>query len=328
MCTTFTESIQTYNSYDPTRTTTLRNAFASDMRRRFTELIRMIKVGVEQQDAFGLRPATPRTLQTHQMQPPGAGAFSFPRSVDKIAVFIRWLEEQIEAGILMVDDIEQVGTSIDGAWMNKYIHDSYKRGVHRARYEMKKAGYDVPSIDETGGIDISMSTPFHVDRLGVLFTRTFTDLKGITDAMDSLISRVLTQGIADGDNPRVLARKLVAVINGEGVGDLGIRDSLGRFIPARRRAEILSRTEIIRAHHQAMIQEYMNWRVLNITVQAEWRTAGDNRVCAQCEPLEGEVFTLEVAMGMIPLHPQCRCIALPFKQSHKTIKAIIPEDVI
>jgi len=145
--------------------------------------------------------------------------------------------------------------------------------------------------------------------------------------MDQLISRILAQGIADGDNPRLLARKLVAVIDGTGAGELGITDSLGRFIPAARRAEILARTEIIRAHHQAMIQEYMNWGVEGVTILAEWKTAGDHRVCERCEAHEGETFTLEVAMNMIPLHPQCRCLALPYRKEWETIRELIPENI-
>jgi SPP1 gp7 family putative phage head morphogenesis protein len=130
--------------------------------------------------------------------------------------------------------------------------------------------------------------------------------------MDSQISRILAQGLIDGDGPRLLARKLVAAIDGTNAGTLGITDTLGRFIPAQRRAEILARTEIIRAHHLATIQEYRNWGVLNIKVLAEWKTAGDDRVCDKCNSLEGKIYTLDEIEPMLPRHPQCRCIVLPW----------------
>lgn len=293
----------------------LRGAFALQMRRRFNELARVVRQAVAEDDVFGLREQTPRNIVTgFQMTSPGAGAFAFPRSTDKIAAFERWLQTQIDRGVLQVGVISGAGPgAAEGQWTDRYILDSYKRGVIRARYELKKAGFDVPTIEQTGGIEISIATPFHLDRLGLLYTRSFTGLKGITAAMDTQISRVLAQGIADGDGPRLLARKLVSTINGTGMGDLGLTDTLGRFIPARRRAEMLARTEIIRAHHQATIAEYQNWAVEGVVVQAEWMTAGDNRVCPQCLALEGEVFTLEQAMNMIPLHPSCRCVALPYK---------------
>jgi SPP1 gp7 family putative phage head morphogenesis protein len=283
------------------------------MRRRFLELMKVIMQTVDINDAFGLR------LGVFQMNPAYPNAFAFPTSAQKVAAFMRWLEEQVRLGMLDVRELEQVGESINAAWTNKYIFDSYKRGVIRARMEMRRAGFEVPSIDDTGGILMSMGTPFHLDRLGLLYTRVFTDLLGITKAMDTIISRILSQGIADGDNPRLLARKLVSTISGRGIGDLGITDALGRFIPPARRAEILARTEIIRAHHQAMIQEYRNWGITGVRVMAEWKTAGDDRVCSLCEPMEGRIFTLEEVQPMIPLHPQCRCIALPYKKEYEQL---------
>jgi len=154
---------------------------------------------------------------------------------------------------------------------------------------------------------------FVVHNCGVLYSRTFSELKGITSQMDTQISRVLSQGIADGQHPTQLAKLLTRTISGP-VGDLSIKDTLGRFIPAERRAQTLARTEIIRAHHQATIQEYMNWGAEGVKVRAEWSTAGF-RVCPDCLNLEGQVFELDVMMNMIPLHPNCRCIALPTKKS-------------
>ena len=310
--------IQIYAT-DPTRTTVLRNAFAREMRKRFRELTRVIWQAIVEEDCFGLRAGF------YQMTPPGRQAFVFPRSADKVNAFMEWLNRQVERGILEVAEFQQIGVGVEDAWTNKYIQDSYKRGVIRARYELQKAGFDVPTIDQTGGIEISHSTPFHIDRVGLLYTRTFSGLKGITAQMDTQISRVLAQGIADGDGPRLLARKLIATINGTGMGDLAITDTLGRFIPAARRAEVLARTEIIRAHHNATIQEYRNWAVEGVRVKAEFVTAGDDRVCDRCNALEREVFTLDRIEGMIPLHPQCRCIALPFKQSLVTKRLVFEQ---
>lgn len=42
-----------------------------------------------------------------------------------------------------------------------------------------------------------------------------------------------------------------------------------------------------------------------------WATAGDELVCPQCEALEDQIFTLETARGMLPLHPNCRCALYP-----------------
>ena len=75
---------------------------------------------------------------------------------------------------------------------------------------------------------------------------------------------------------------------------------------------MLARTEVIRAHHIATIQEYRNWAIEGVIVKAEWMTAGDDRVCPKCEALQGKIFTLDEIELLIPLHPNCRCIALPW----------------
>jgi SPP1 gp7 family putative phage head morphogenesis protein len=306
--------IMVVNQRDPTQTTVLRNTFVRDSNKRFNLLARTITEAIVQDDVFGLRDDGVRRINRNKltvMQSPGPRAFDFPRSSDKIAAFMDWLHRQVENDILQVADITRVGDSVENAWTNVYIESSYRRGVTSARNQLVRGGFDVPPLSQTGGILASMSAPFHVDRLGLLFTRTFSELRGITAAMEQQIGRVLTQGIADGLGPSTLARQLVAVIKGGGA-DLGLTDTLGRFIPARRRAQILARTEIIRAHAEATLQEFESWGVQGVVVKAEWITAGDNRVCQRCADLEGSVFTIAQAQGMIPLHAQCRCAWLPF----------------
>jgi SPP1 gp7 family putative phage head morphogenesis protein len=237
--------------------------------------------------------------------------FTFPRSQDKIKAFMEWLRKMVQDEVLQIGTIDQLGVPIDSAWTDLYIADSYKRGITRARYELGKAGYDVPSILKSGGVDAVLGgTPIHLDRVGVLYTRVYSDLRGITDAMDAQISRLLAQGMIDGDNPRRIARTLCAAISGP-TGDLSLTDVLGRFIPAERRALTLARTEVIRAHHLGTVQEYRNWGVGGVRVMAEFKHAGDSRVCDECRDLEGKVYTLDDIEGVIPVHPNCRCCALP-----------------
>ena len=134
--------------------------------------------------------------------------------------------------------------------------------------------------------------------------------------MEQQISRVLSEGMARGDSPRLIADKLVATMRGGGA-DLGITDTLGRYIPAERRATIMARTEVIRAHHQATINEYRAFGVAGVKIRAEWSTAGDDRVCDECWQKVGNGslpngnYTLDEVQNMIPVHPQCRCLALP-----------------
>lgn len=292
---------------DPTMTTALRNSFAAEMGRRFDRIRSEIWKAVVTEDVFGLRPGTEVRITVQQT--PGRRRFAFRRSSEKVALFMDWLRKRTQDEVLDVSDITQVGTGIEAAWSNKFINRGYGQGVVRARQQIVQAGAAVPTLAETGGLSAVMAAPVHADRVGLLYTRLFTDLKGITDAMDSQISRVLSEGMSAGRNPRTIARRLNAVIERNGAS-LDVQDTLGRFIPAKRRAKILARTEIIRAHAEAQLQEFENWKVSGVSAKAEWVTAGFN-VCPLCLPKEGKTFPIEEARGMIPFHPQCRCAWIP-----------------
>lgn len=294
--------------YDPTKTTALRNAFARDMCNRFIELKKAIRKAIVDDDIFGLVNSTPMVFALNS---PGRKAFQFLTKEQKVQAFMEWLDEQSKKGIIQTRTLQQIGQSREEAWTNTYIADSYKRGVIRSRYEMHDINKAIPTLETTGGILASMSTPFHADRVGMMYIRAFEELKDINSVMATQISKVLSQGMVDGDGPKLLAKKLVSAIDGSG-DTLAIRDTLGRFIPAQRRAEMLARTEVIRAHHIGMVQEFRNWGQEGVKVKAEWQTAEDGRVCQQCRDLEGKVYTLDQIEGMIPLHPMCRCIALPY----------------
>lgn len=290
---------------DPTKTNVQRATFVRDMDRRFNKIKKMIVEAVVTNDCFGLNPK----IQVNEGLP--KKAFQFSTNPEKVEKFMSWINRQTEQELLTVQFRSQLGQASQAPWTNMYISDSYKRGVDRAAYEAKKG--KVPgakTVAERGGIEAVMGTPIHMDRLGMLYTRTFTELKGITAAMDTQISKVLAQGIADGDSPAAIARKLNKVIGG-GL-DLTTKTKAGiqRTIPAQVRARTLARTEVIRAHHAATIQEYRNFGLAGVKVQAEWSTAGFN-VCDKCASLEGKIYTLDEIEGMIPFHPNCRCIALP-----------------
>ena len=305
----FDMSVYASKRYDPTRTTNLRNSFARDMNRRFSKLVTIINKAIMDEDCFAIKPGSGGFATMADMVTPGRLAFDFPRSGDKVTAFMEWLRKQVDAGILEVGRFPRLGTAIEEMWTDQYIYSAYQKGIARARQELMGAGYAVPSLEESGGLDAAFNMPMHLDRVGLIYSRVYSELKGITSAMDTQISRVLAQGMADGRGPIELARLLTKTITGP-FGDLSITDTLGRFIPARRRAEMLARTEIIRAHHVATIQEYKNWAVEGVKVRAEWQTAGTG-ACSRCLDLEGKVFELNVIEAMIPFHPNCRCVALP-----------------
>lgn len=283
-----------YN-YDPTRTTGLRGSFAAAMKRRFRVLRGLIREALTERDMLGGI----------------AVQFEYTRSGDKVTAFMEWLRRQVDQNILYAQAIPQGGQAIERAWTDIYIRRAYEAGAVRGRQEMRAAGYKVPAL---AAAEV-MTMPVHADRAGVIYARVYEELRGITAQMDRDISRILAQGMIDGDNPRTIARNINRTINGGLDMEVKTRAGITRLIPARQRAVMIARTEVIRAHHLANVQEMINWGVEGVFVKAEFRTAGDDRVCDECADLDGNVYSMQEAQALIPVHPNCRCIVLPIKNN-------------
>jgi SPP1 gp7 family putative phage head morphogenesis protein len=261
------------------------------MTRRFRAIIRLINESIITNDCFGLN------NQQIPLEAAGPNQFDFPRNDKKIEAFMLWLAEQVRENIFEVVTRERIGGAISQIWMNTYIDSAYKQGVRRAKQELRKQNVDLPRlgneyIDE---VTAAFNSPVHADRVGVVYTRAFNELRGITDAMDQQLSRVLAEGLVNGWGTERIALNIV-----DRVEKIGLT-----------RARMLARTEVIRAHHLATIQEYRNAELLEVEIQAEFNTAGDGRVCVICKGLNGKIMTLSEAEGIIPVHPNCRCVSLP-----------------
>lgn len=288
---------------DPTRTTGLRQRFMRQMNKRWDALKRDIRVSIIDRDCFGIQPvqevaalaATPRR------------AFEFRRTEEKLAAFMRWLEEQEKAGILERIYRPGVRPSADVAWTDVYIDSAYRQGIRRSGSELRAAGYPVPDWEAVpGGIAATMTRPVHAERLAVIYARTFEDLKSVTQFTNARIRRQiadgltagLTRGLAEGKNPKLIARELYKDVAHH-------VDKIGKV-----RSRMIARTEIIRAHHVAAIQEYRRAEVEGVIIEMEWLTAADP--CPVCANLAARgPYAVDEIEGMIPAHPNCRCAAKP-----------------
>lgn len=261
---------------DPSRTTTLRQKFEADAKRRFTHIKRAVARKVREADAFGLRT--------------NRGEFEFTRTADKVSGFMAWLHEQEVAQGLTIRQGTPLTQAAEQNWANTYVQTAYVRGLNQAGARLRKAGATV----EPRWIDAAFRRPIHADRLGIAYTRTFTELQGITATMDQQISRVLAEGLAGGAGPADIAR----AINNR-VDKIGVT-----------RARMLARTEVINAHADATLNTYVEAGLEGVDVVAEWLTAND--ACPECVALEeGGPYSIERARGMIPVHPNCRCAWAP-----------------
>lgn len=269
-----------------------------------------IKAYVALQAVFSYASSTPEQRRTLELNVPAAPRqFDFATTAEKVDAFMAWLEEQERNEIIEITYRPGTRRGLYEAWTDVYVQSAYARGVVRGRAELRRAGYDVQSVADTpGGVANIMNQPFHADRVGALYTRVFEDLKTVQSQMNAAIRRQvaegltvgLSRGVAEGKNPRVIARELYKDVEHH-LDKIGVT-----------RARVIARTEVIRAHHIATIYEYRQADAeMMVGVQAEWSTAGDHRVCQYCAGLEGQQFTLNEIEDKIPAHPNCRCVALP-----------------
>lgn len=257
--------------------------YAAEIVRRLTALEKAIRTSIVENDALGLTrslllPANVKII------PAGTRAWSGPNAAAKQKAFSQWL------GTALAQMLEEDATTGQvPAWLKSFVKAAYSKGIQTATGLIEKSR---PEIRQA--ITQIIGTPFHRERLEGIFERNFTELKGLTAAMNTKIQRALADGLTAGDNPKAMAARIAE--------ETGISKS---------RARTIARTETIRTNAEAQLNTFERFGIRDVELDAEWITAGDDRVCPECEPREGKVFSIDEARGMIPLHPNCRCGWIP-----------------
>ncbi len=221
------------------------------------------------------------------------GRWQFHSAEQKLVAFREWIKRQVQ--------LRLIGEHLDEhAWWNRYIMDGFRRGAARAFDDTRpqvKEWQDSPEakqrLDFYNGtreefLRSSFNWPVSKEKVKLLASRTFTDLKGVTDGMAARISHTLVDGLTKGDNPRVIARELAKNVN-----------------ISKTRAVVIARTEVIRTHAEGQLDAFQRMGVTHVGVMAEWLTAEDERVCPKCKSLNGVVLKVEEATGLLPRHPNC-----------------------
>lgn len=281
---------------DPTRTTTLRRAFGRDILRRF-ELLRWDVVDfIVTNDALGLEKRKSFVV----LAQPRPRQFEFYQDPDKLRAFNDWFAEQVRARVFSVRE----GVRGD-PWTAKYANSAYKQGLTNAFLGSKEFQRVLSQSENIGQLSVeeflrdSFATRERLSKARMLATRSFEQLKGVTATMGSQMNQILAQGILEGKNPKQIGKEMSAKIKGL----------------SRSRATLIAQTEIIRAHAEGQLDAFKEMGVEELRVNVEYTTVGDDRVCPICRPLEGRVFSIESARGVIPQHPRCRCSWTPTDRS-------------
>jgi len=271
---------------DPQRITMLVRQYQTDTRKRVNALKRAIREFLIDKDALGLKKQTGPTVLVEYQQ------YRFQTDDRKVETFQRWLQEQIDTGILTTD-------YKGDPWNAKYIDRAYEKGAERAFMDARRGALQEgqPFYEGTKEefLRSAFRGPIETSKVKLLATRAFNDMRGFTDEVKTQANRILATGISQHIGSRKIARQLFHSI-----------DTL-----TRKRALVIARTEMAAAHAEGQLDAFQELDIQRLGVQAEWHTAGDDRVCPLCAPLEGQTFTIEEARGMIPRHPNCRCAWIP-----------------
>lgn len=277
---------------DPTRTLTLRKRFQTELRKRFVKLKGLIIRLVVDEDAFGLKGRNTPSVFNRR--------WSFETDSQKTIDFLDWLRTQIDAELLPANPTNQ-------DYWSAFIQQGYERGAGRAFDQVRKPFAESGSVSDFYNgtrqefLRSAFASPASQDKLRQLTNRTYLDLVNTTQAMATQTGRALADGLARGENPWTIARELNKIV------DKGFNNSLR-----------IARTEIIRAHAEGSLDAMENLGVEEVGVAVEWSTAGDDRVCPRCAPMEGVVLKIKEARGLIPLHPNCRCSLIPANVGEST----------
>ena len=272
---------------DPTRTVTLRRQFEIEMRKRFKLIKKAIVNLVVDLDVFGLEVGAPFIFNVERQQ------FRFQTDAAKVDSFRKWLGAQIDAEVLTT-----VGVAGE-PFTATFIDSAYRKGTVRAFTDSRAAALSQKSEFFEGTkaefLRSAFAAPERLSKIQLLATRAFEELRGVTATMSQQLNRVLATGLASGDSPIKIARAMTAQ-----VGKL-----------TKTRAVMIARTEIVAAHAEGQLDTFADLGIDEVGILAEWSTAGDDRVCPMCEPLDGAIMTIKEARGLIPRHPNCRCAWIP-----------------
>lgn len=276
---------------DPTKSITLRKNYARAMRKRFDRVKGLVRRSIIENDALRIRDGFIFSVFNQEKE-----RFVFTRKEELENRFNQWLQKAIDEEVLEAEIVTGPSREVASRteWQNKYVRRAYGKGVRDADVRLRGVGVQNQQLMQETAEEI-FNKPIHAEKLNRMFSHNFEVLKtavetGKPDVAGEVMRRELTKGIAEGLNPRDMARNIATAINQDVIE------------VAKSRAEAIARTETIRTHNVAALERYREFGVDNVQNRAEFSTAGDADVCPICLGMEGRTFDLRKARGIIPAH--------------------------
>lgn len=286
-------------SANPTRTRVIERAWHREVNRRWAEFTdNVVKRLVQANEASTLTvnaPSDPFVLSPTQQR-----------------VYMAYLEQEIQRLLL---ETEQAPN-----WQGSYQLQSYERGLQQVRASLMRQGAGiVPTALERAtaeGLKPFSATPalsttsipggsIHADALEFLYERSYTSLKGWTDALARETRQILFAGVEAGDGVGEIAKKLTE-----------------RIAVSRSRALVIARTETNQAYSRASIAEVKRASAeTGEGIELRWITARDSRVRQEHAEVHGIVMdTTRASYIKTTDGVNCRCALAPVVPGTDTVK--------
>jgi hypothetical protein len=279
---------------DPTQTLDLRTAFQRVLDKRWNALAKLTTQAVYKEDRWGLTKTTPNTIGIKEA------------NGDHVTAFQAWFDTALNEIIL--GDAREF-------WIGSYISRAFERGWKRSQLIVNK------------------EFPVGYDRASVIVALTVTELQGAMEVVSQQAVRAFSNGIINRTQPRKIAAE--------------IDDRIRKI--GRTRSRATAANMIVRAHAEASLDVFELAQVAQVGIVPESLkivrvkdakelpsgrtirrrklgerklqrlrlvevvTAGDDDVCQECQDIAEEgPYTISMARGLIPAHPDCRCAFVPF----------------
>lgn len=225
----------------------------------------------------------------------------FQPNPEKVRQFQEWLRNRVD---------QTLRSQGDRRLWEQYAQEGFRKGQARAYDDYMRRDRDRARSREDysfyqGGREQFLKSSFHnpvaVETVQLLAGRSFDELKNVTADMSNRMSRVLTDGLVQGQSPVDIAKKLVEEVN-----------------LSKARAELVARTEIVRAHSEGQLHALEAMGADEVGIMVEWSVSGVGKTkkgypspCPKCAALKGIVLKVSEAHGLIPRHPRCMCAFVP-----------------
>lgn len=271
--------IATITVKDPTRTTDLRNRYNAAFRRRIDQVKSALK---------HLR---------------DVAVFDFPGVINQAFLDIQNPEQGAD---VLTAQQQQIEAQVfpDDHWQDIFLTAAFLRGVQHSIADGRREGFQFEILSNQQ----ILNDPFLRTPLENIKQRQYQLLKTVLDETNNLtadkLQQVLQAGFTERRTVQQLKRDIFKAMTE--VIDSG-HTIAGEFHPGlRTRAELIARTEIIKAHAEAQLS-YHGSRGTLVGIQIE------SDACPICVEISPNILTVAEwrSRGGIPFHPQCRCSYVP-----------------